>query len=470
MRVPVLAFVFSLCALTAAAFEETEHQLLSDIALKAALKEESPLKMDARFGLITAAVDWYPAPDRLLSRHTVDQALKEPGWFAKGRAARRNDDHFQRAALEAWWRHHKNALDAARNGQYETALLSEAVSLHYLQDFFSAGHVVTPRAGLHDAAAGHLHDTYNRTGVEFRLRPPEGTAGAALEALVGPELLTADEREQFDKAVAADKPRFRGDGALIAKSREYRHQKVWAALASTLSIREVVRAANKQSDEEIVQTCFSRRGTDPKTKKLYGPKGALRLARATERVIDCDDGPWLGRYLTDQDPALQLEQYPLSGVHLRGEVGIGRRDQDLRVNLDALFFMWADPPKGDIEGAEAQPGLLEAATAGFTFSHGGKYNAVGVMFDYNHPTPVDAVKWGWRLSLRRYGYGDTHPWRTDLGIKGALSLDVVSLIAVLERSHHIAESGEFRAEYFVFVGGEIFVPWSWVGRALEYIF
>src|SRR5436305_890184 len=211
VRTGVWLSTFLLIAAGGEAFEWFEHRELSNAALLAgklgvppgAMSPAMAREVDARsggdvtFGDVTLAVDWFRNPDSLLDRDTVAANIRRRrhNLVKRGLAAHHNADHFQASALSEWRTYHARAVAAAPDAP-ATALLAEAVALHFLQDFFAAGHVVTPRRGMHDAAAGHLHDRFNRLGVAFALSPGQPPEVAnILQSLVAGKCLTPDERK-----------------------------------------------------------------------------------------------------------------------------------------------------------------------------------------------------------------------------------------------------------------------------------
>ena len=80
-------------------------------------------------------------------------------------AVHRNVGHFRAGAGDLYTNVHSRAVELARNGEYQLALMAEAVALHFLQDGFSPGHLAAPRDEYGDALAGVLHDRFNRKGL-----------------------------------------------------------------------------------------------------------------------------------------------------------------------------------------------------------------------------------------------------------------------------------------------------------------
>ncbi|KAL1748020.1 fungal fucose-specific lectin-domain-containing protein [Schizophyllum fasciatum] len=83
-----------------------------------------------------------------------------------------NWDHFGADARTAYNSGHALALQAAANGDLDRAYTINAFADHFLEDSFSAGHLRTPRRGLHkdgdlfaDACAKAMHDEDNAIGL-----------------------------------------------------------------------------------------------------------------------------------------------------------------------------------------------------------------------------------------------------------------------------------------------------------------
>lgn len=83
-------------------------------------------------------------------------------------AVHRNIDHFEACAVENYTRFHAEALDRAKTQSLVSALLTEAVALHFLQDAFPPGHLLTPRALSSDLLARGLHNRHNEEGLAAR--------------------------------------------------------------------------------------------------------------------------------------------------------------------------------------------------------------------------------------------------------------------------------------------------------------
>jgi hypothetical protein len=102
-------------------------------------------------------------------------------------------NHFQSRGLDAFCFSHKLAVEAATRTNLWGALLLSAYSLHFLEDFFAPGHLLTPRdANAHDLDVAMLHDYFNDLGLIYLIRAPEqlvplaDTARAFLSSSPGP--------------------------------------------------------------------------------------------------------------------------------------------------------------------------------------------------------------------------------------------------------------------------------------------
>lgn len=212
--------------------------------------------------------------------------------------------------------HHEDALKKAKNDP-EGALLSEAVALHYLQDFFSVGHLVTPRNGMHDAAAGDMHDNFNKQGIDFRVLQSDEMA--KMIAALAP---TAAEGDAY-RAAAGQTACFHGDGRL----HEDPVQRLFVEAISAFSIAEVFsETRDVPVPLPVLEGCARPRSAPRKEildgvpKTIASPDGGIRLGAARSGTTrGCDDGTWLGRYEAQDHPELNEQFYELTGFILRSE-------------------------------------------------------------------------------------------------------------------------------------------------------
>jgi hypothetical protein len=506
------------------AFAPEEHKVLSTVALDAACRLVSPSPEMGRaivelatprqlaFGDFTVAVDSFQSPDTFLGDPgTADEVVRSRrgNLVMRGLAAHHNAAHFQDGALQAWQKYHLEALEKAQ-GSPRAALLSEAVALHYLQDFFAAGHFVTPRDGMHDAIAGYLHDRYNGDGVDVELKDASDPLvrdilDRVLQALGALPQTPKGDIDVFSAALLHEdlnrSLKFHGDDDLIMseehlgsrpedvqKERDLRTQRTFIEVLGTISVAQVL-AASAAMDWFGLETCFDLRSAepnarataagparDPEPTSFQGPDGGARIvpnaSRAAAPVISCQGGTWLAEYhapVFGKANDLKDSYYYPFGFTARFEIATARRERGVRTNTDFLFFMPSPDPPHRLINRDTETefhrmtfiGDLLGAV-GVSHSTGDQYHAWGLLYDFYAATPVRALEWGIRVAPRRYTYYDTHHWKFDYGLKGTFGLEVVSIAAAVERARHIDLEGRFRPTYFFSLGAEMSIDSRWV--------
>lgn len=483
MRIFKWFVVAALCPLIAFAFEPEEHQEVSNDALRAAANHyagshamrAAAEKIGSKFGDVTRGVDWFSdAGDNLLDPAKYEEELRARGapkplpFLKRSIAMHNNSTHFQNEALQQWRKYHQHAIALATDPQKaEHALLAEAAALHYLQDFFSSGHLVTPRAGMHNAAAGQLHDYFVQRGVDLALAE-SAVVNGAIEKLVLAEALTREEANLY--RAAAGKNRWHGDRWLHRRPA----QNAFVAAISTLSLAEVFEASAGERKKGL-QPCFNQRfrlAQPPQPVITHaGPEGGIRVvdvsAAEVPPVVACVGEEWIARYLTREDPELTRSYFSLSGVDVRAEAGLARDSRDVRLSFDVLFLLLADDPQGDEK--QSRWLKLKMGSAGPTFISSDRYEAWGLLYDYTLPTRYRALSWGWRFAPRRYDYKDAQPWRVDAGVKAGVGVDIINIVVTADWAHGVAPDGRFRPDLFVGVAGDIAIAEGWTDRAWGFI-
>jgi len=88
-------------------------------------------------------------------------------------ASSHNERHFQDALMESMHYLHKSAVLDAQQGEgyLYSALVKNALSDHYLNDYFAPGHITTARENSHDTVALAMHDRANKAGTCFSIKP-----------------------------------------------------------------------------------------------------------------------------------------------------------------------------------------------------------------------------------------------------------------------------------------------------------
>jgi len=177
------------------------------------LLEQSSVRVDgqtimaAHFGQITACVDFFLTPEKMLAMHWKESRPEQrPGNAVDGfpepgpkllieletlcqrtgagfmQATHNNHTHFQRDLLMALRVWHRLAISVANEEQnLFGGLFISAVAGHYLQDFFAPGHLATPRDAMTDVPATAMHDLANIQGAYFQPTP----ASPSLKRILG---------------------------------------------------------------------------------------------------------------------------------------------------------------------------------------------------------------------------------------------------------------------------------------------
>lgn len=221
-RMPLVGLAASVLVTSQAlGFGSDEHREISDLALQIAVDyscsvtpvpagctqaqvDKTELLLPTySYGSINELVDYMSHPEQIFERfqslpesntainniplnHTHLNAyvfsLKDPSlarrWTAKFaatldyfEASSDNERHFQHALLESMHYVHSTAVATAREGHLYKALVLNAMSDHYLNDYFAPGHITTPRENSHDTVALAMHDRANRAGSCYRIDP-----------------------------------------------------------------------------------------------------------------------------------------------------------------------------------------------------------------------------------------------------------------------------------------------------------
>jgi hypothetical protein len=83
-------------------------------------------------------------------------------------------NHFQGRVLDAFVTNHKLAVTAASETNLWGALMLSAFALHFLEDMFAPGHLLTPRdANAHDLDVALMHDDFNDRGLMYLVEAPQ---------------------------------------------------------------------------------------------------------------------------------------------------------------------------------------------------------------------------------------------------------------------------------------------------------
>lgn len=83
-------------------------------------------------------------------------------------------NHFQGRVLDAFCCNHKLAVTAASETNLWGALMLSAFALHFLEDMFAPGHLLTPRdANAHDLDVALMHDDFNNRALMYLIEAPQ---------------------------------------------------------------------------------------------------------------------------------------------------------------------------------------------------------------------------------------------------------------------------------------------------------
>jgi hypothetical protein len=89
-------------------------------------------------------------------------------------------NHFQGRVLDAFCCNHKLAVTAASETNLWGALMLSGFALHFLEDMFAPGHLLTPRdANAHDLDVALMHDDFNNRGLTYLIEAPQQVASFA---------------------------------------------------------------------------------------------------------------------------------------------------------------------------------------------------------------------------------------------------------------------------------------------------
>jgi hypothetical protein len=510
MRTAIL-LASTLIAAQAFAFSGSEHRDLSNLALQAALlaapdgrcaaaaKELLPSNSEDpdTFGDVTRAVDWFSKPKRLGDLKSTTDG--EPGWSQASlwRAIRRrkwnpyyhylalhrNGSHFQRGALDSYASLHAEAVQlAGEAGGCEKALYKEAIALHFLEDIFSAGHLVTPRAGFHDVVAGALHDQYNDKGVLAKV-----TVGREdLRELVQKGIRLCVVTCFDDNAIAAFSNakndanlEFLGDGHLSAKP----EQALAIMIVSSRSIAEVIAPSESRSR---VSVCFVPRSAlsglninQPKDHTFEGPAAGVGISDSGghQSVLDtCDESNLITVHVDDKDENLQLGIFNVSAVRLTAALGKSTKSDDQRRVLDLSFIVGAEPPNGSVRKRDKDGHITDekfdnpASTNiafNVSFAQGEHYRAIGAQIEASFQMWRRAVAGSIKIGPRRYSTEEHGAfWRyLEFGGKVVVGVEIFNVVLLIDRTRRVRGDGTISPETFIMPGFEFSVSQSWVRKA-----
>jgi hypothetical protein len=329
------------------AFDYEEHKYISNVGFRIAVEaggsrcadsdllnlvSDEAIRKKHSFGDLVGLVDYLHGVDEMLVRQgESDSPLRsfaEIDWQhlaeQKGdllrflQAAHGNESHFQLSALMAQWNYHEDAVLIAHSYIFH-ALVLEAYSLHFLEDFHAPGHVATTRGVLPDYVSIAAHERFNAGGLNFKIlnegdlkKLTEIAMKLDLPPLAQPDVpdklpLTSADFESLQSAAPTGRPqRFLGDSLL-------RRNKIQAAYLAILVARSVgdVLAAGRP------ETC----GAGSADRKKFAPL-------------------WCFGFYLAKNPICGIET-PRKGPLFRAGTSFGQYDEENH-NFLGFFFKPAD--------------------------------------------------------------------------------------------------------------------------------
>ena len=442
------------------------------------------------FGDLTRAVDLFQDPDILtyeVAWKHADQRRRLSRGLLQGLALHRNRSHFQVEALNAYARYHDQAIVFGRRHEPLRALHSEAVALHFLQDFFASGHFVTPRGGFQDAVAASLHDRYNVEGVDVAVSiPTVGPWKTLLKEMAGQSPfqggLLRFTPEDVARFTAMDGGSFRAGGDRCLS--QIAEQRVLLVLASSESIVEVLESS-VEVPEYIIDVCFEPRSAErgyhnrPVVRSRRGPDGGIGVTQTKHgwpRLVgpcETSEAQPLARYrLNAARLVSRAGVYPASGIEFTALSGRGFHTSDHRRIVDVAWIVGALEPSGSLHVREYERDTGEVfyntrffsyLAAHLSLVRGQHFRAIGYGNEYGLDIPVlRPFSFAVSGSLRRYSFGDQRAFRFDYGGKVSVGVQVANLTVALEHGHHVDSSGRMRRELFIMPGVELTLSNSWL--------
>jgi hypothetical protein len=338
----------ALCLFLAAdahAFDYDEHKYISNVGLRIAIAASgSPhlnlmplISTDAiargySFGDTVGLADYIQDADLIFERagesdtrlDSYDQfewkhAAYKRDWLRFLQATHANESHFQLGALTAYLDHHDAAILTARTGRIFRAMVLEAYSLHFLEDFHAPGHVATARGVLPDYVSIAVHEKYNNVGMEFRIRNGKNLK-KLVEVALGlndlgsvknknmPDelLLDANSFCMLDEALDGRKERFFGD-SMLGKNKV---QEAYLAILAAQSVLDVLTEGG-ENNSGPVYWCLGFLSRDPKCADKMDARGvAVALKHAATPFGEYEvSGQTLNRFAFKPGEVLLFSYY-----------------------------------------------------------------------------------------------------------------------------------------------------------------
>jgi hypothetical protein len=395
-------------------------------------------------------------------------------------AVHRNIAHFEACAADEYNRLHGLAMTraAARRGREELGLLvpllTEALALHFLQDSFPPGHLLTPRTNASDIVARGMHQYNNRQGAEVSVAPDSSVLRDILAALektvagrrlldeiaVSPEEIAAF-RSEMPAAVT-----FHGDGALPSRKRPRigaggaRAELLLMVAVTTRSILDVLDAGLPAEPAEEAPAGRTRLAFSPwRAKRNANYKSSLAVDKETLRrpalKLQWESEQILGY---PDERSSDLDRFGGFLYEISGSILYSEGDPDHPGRRVELGLLSGGPGQGDIEilgdEGDRMPQLFpDRFRQGLAFSFLGSYETWANYEDYGVSILVLPVVartsrmhanfyLGAELGEKLYLAENVHEYRTFWGGRAGLGLGVLFLDFGMERESRVTPTGK----------------------------
>ena len=411
---------------------------------------------------------------RLRSRLTL-QAL----------AAQNNDSHFQSQAMMSWWLWHRDAVLTAAYGNATkgpvgsgserlfAGLFMNAISNHYLEDSFAPGHVITPREGMHDAAAISMHDYYNREGAEFAI---DSTHWRELAALIDParhaSLFLQDEKDRTamedllrgikDHGFETGVLWLRGDGYLLPSKRKLARfpglqdkalrQRIFITLVVARSIVDILES---HACGEPVNS-FENYEWSP-LRRSHQPGMRYILARA---------GYTYGRYV--ETPVPRIHYGVLSSVEISSQSTVLNGVEDTRGVVTAVLiptcFSWLPPPGKNVDDIYVPSQRVPVLALGLSYRMDDELPGFGSFVRVSVLSPRLDLHAGLALGVERYRWDQKESYRFHPEVRVGVGASLFVLFGGIGYDYALDENRDLKGSLTVRSGIQIGIPWSKIPR------
>jgi hypothetical protein len=421
---------------------------------------------------------------RILSLPALQQAAFR-FWFAKGYAylfpISTLFDYSSRSAV----------FIAAKDDNLFGALLLNAFSDHFLEDYFAPGHIITPRERLHDVASLGIHDNYNSQGARFRVENWH-----ELEPLIGgfnhhslTELRGAAEALSADMTKEPREITLYGDNTLKRDSKQ-------RALMVLVVARSILDVVTSFENGEIINnferfTWKSRTASGTKTMRMLGitfkvpvviqPIAMIKygqyvygeLQDVSNRGKAADAVSTNGLTLSDNVNERLKNYYPVAvfspilGLTVDYQTFMRSGSTNSRGIATAEILPLGTPPPGNyLRTANGRPvykGWQWGAIFGYSFLQAQNYSGHGPSARIAFPLPDVDTQVSVGTGARNYFDSRRHAWRPNAGVTLEHGFGLVFVRLGLGWDSAMTTDGA-RSGAVVSGGLTLTSPWSRISR------